>query len=188
MRAITMQLHHLILRAALSSLVCFLAACGSSDRDAATANTSALREALLQADSEFSALAFDQGVEKAYERFIAADAVQLPDGGMPLAGKAAIMENVEASVGGIDFSLSWEPEDAVVAASGDLGYTWGYYYLETMTEDGELYAAEGKYANVWRNTPAGWQVVLDVSNQNEPPFPAELEFDALLNEEATPSP
>ena len=41
-----------------------------------------------------------------------------------------------------------------------------------------IYAAEGKYASVWRKSFAGrWQVVLDVSNQNEVPYADELEFD-----------
>ena len=115
--------------------------------------------------------------------FIASEAVQLPDGGMPLTGKTAIMENVAASVGDIDFSLSWEPVDAVVSNSGELGYTWGFYYLETMGEDGQLYSADGKYANVWQRASDGWQVVLDVSNQNEPPFLEDLEFDAPLNDD-----
>jgi len=161
----------------------FATACSNSGTESAAIDPAALRDELLQADKDFSALAFDRGVAQAYEQFVADDAVQLPDGGMPLSGKQAILDNVEASVGDIEFSLSWEPVDALVSASGDLGYTWGFYYLETMGDDGELYAAEGKYANVWRRSETdGWQVILDVSNQNEPPFPAELEFDALLED------
>jgi len=161
----------------------FISACDSPGTGSPAPDQAGLRNELLQADKDFSALAFDQGVARAYEQFVAEDAVQLPDGGMPLSNKQAIMENVEASVGDIEFSLSWEPVDAQVSASGDFGYTWGFYYLETMGDDGELYAAEGTYANVWRQSERdGWQVILDVSNQNEPPFPDELEFDALLED------
>ncbi len=159
-----------------------LAGCGSSEQAGAVvdavADTQSLREELLQTDYAFSAMAFDQGVERAYERFLAEDAVQLPDGGLPLNGKQDIMANVAASVGDIEFSLSWEPEDAAVSASGDLGYTWGYYYLESSGEDGQAYTAEGKYANVWRHSAAdGWQVLMDMSNQNEPHYFEELELD-----------
>jgi ketosteroid isomerase-like protein len=161
-----------------------LTACGSPEPGAATntvgGNAEALREELLQTDYEFSAMAVDQGVEQAYERFLATDAVQLPDGGMPLNGKQDIMANVSASLGDTEFSLSWEPVDAMVSASGDLGYTWGYYYLEATGEDGQPYAAEGKYANIWRHSNAGgWQVLVDMSNQNEPPYLDELELDLL---------
>lgn len=167
----------------------FVSACGGPGANTSAADPAALREELLQADRDFSALALEQGVARAYERFIAGDAVQLPDGGMPLAGKRAILENVEASVGDIEFSLSWEPVDALVSASGDLGYTWGVYYLETVGEDNEMYPTEGKYANVWlRSATDGWQVLLDISNQNEPPFPDDLEFDVLLESEADTPP
>lgn len=136
------------------------------------------REALLQADYAFADTALELGVEQAYADFLAADAVQLPDGGLTLVGKAAIMENVAAAVASTDFALTWEPVSAEVAASGELGYTWGNYYLEGTDADGLIYAAEGKYANVWRKSSAGrWQVVLDVSNQNEVPYADELEFD-----------
>ncbi len=169
-------------------LALFAGACGQAPNEATTAGAAELREELLQADRDFSALAFEAGVAQAYARFIAADAVQLPDGGMPLNGKQAIVENVAKSLGDVEFSLSWDPVDAQVSASGDLGYTWGYYYVETMGEDGELYAAEGKYANFWRRGADGWEVLLDISNQNEPPFLDELEFDALLEEEAAELP
>ena len=158
-----------------------LTACGSPEPGAAIntvgGDAEALREELLQTDYEFSAMAVDQGVEQAYERFLASDAVQLPDGGMPLNGKQDIMANVSASLGDTEFSLSWEPVDARVSASGDLGYTWGYYYLEAIGEDGQPYAAEGKYANIWQHSNAGWQVLVDMSNQNEPPYLDELELE-----------
>jgi ketosteroid isomerase-like protein len=167
----------------------FASACSGPEAENPVIDPVALRDELLQADKDFSKLAFDQGVARAYEQFVASDAVQLPDGGMPLSGKQAILDNVEASVGDIEFSLSWEPVDALVSASGDIGYTWGFYYLETLDDNGELYTAEGKYANVWQNSAAdGWQVILDVSNQNEPPFPVELEFDGLLEEAGVGSP
>lgn len=158
-------------------------ACSAPEGESVAPDPAALREELLQADRDFAALAFDQGVAQAYARYIAADAVQLPDGGMPLSGKQAILENVEASIGDMEFSLSWDPVDALVSASGEFGYTWGFYYLETPGNDGQLYAYEGKYANVWRRNAGGWEVLLDISNQNEPPFPDELEFDVLLEDE-----
>ena len=141
------------------------------------------REALLAADRDFATTALTEGVVAAYERFLAGDAVQLPDGGLPLDGVESIMANVRAAVADNEFSLSWEPVDAVVAASGDLGFTWGNYFLDGLDIDGEEYVAEGKYANVWRySSAAGWQVVLDISNQNETIYPDELDFGLLSDE------
>lgn len=167
-------------RVSVLLLVGGLAACEQPAEAPAPVDREAVRQTLLAADAEFSALAFDAGLDVAYERFVAAAAVQLPDGGLPLEGKEAIMSNVLAVVAENDFRLSWEALDAVVAASGELGYTWGNYFLEGTDANGETYVADGKYASFWQYTEAaGWQVVLDTSNQNEPPFAEELEFDFL---------
>ena len=156
---------------------------GCAKQPAAGPDAAALRESLLEADRNFAATALTEGVVMAYEQFLAVDAAQLPDGGLPLVGKESIMANVLAAVADNEFSLSWEPVDAAVAASGDLGYTWGNYFLEGLDPDGETYVAEGKYANVWRySAAAGWQVILDISNQNEILFPDELDFDLLTGE------
>lgn len=162
-------------------LSCGLAACDSSRGPDVGADSEALRQALLAADAAFSEVAITEGLDVAYERYIAFDAVQLPDGGLPLEGKDAIMSNVDSVVSGNEFNLSWQALDAAVAASGDLGYTWGNYYLEGLDIDGQPYVADGKYLNVWRYTEAaGWQVLLDMSNQNEPPYLDEFEFDLDL--------
>ncbi|MBT8422293.1 MAG: DUF4440 domain-containing protein, partial [Gammaproteobacteria bacterium] len=141
------------------------------------------RDSLLQTDRDFAASALTEGVVAAYDKYLAADAVQLPDGALPLDGKEAIMANVLGAVADNEFSLSWEPVNAEVAASGDLGYTWGNYFLEGIDIDGASFEAEGKYASVWRySSDSGWQVVLDISNDNEMLFPEELDF-GLLTED-----
>jgi len=126
------------------------------------------RDALLAADRAFAERAVNVGIEEAYEEFLSDDAVQLPDGGAPLTGKAAIMANVAEAAAAADFELTWAPTAARVSTSGDLGYTWGRYYLDGIDVDGQAYTDEGKYANVWaRDANGEWRVVLDISNQNE---------------------
>lgn len=130
-----------------------------------------MRESLLDTDRAFSDVSAEQGIAAAYDRYLADDAVQLQDGGAAIYGKAAIMENIRAVVDMAELSLRWEPMDAAVSASGDLGYTWGNYVLEGRDEYGELYVVEGKYANFWRGASNGsWQVMLDISNQDELPL------------------
>ena len=54
--------------------------------------------------------------------------------------------------------LSWEPLRAEIAASQDLGYTFGRYALR----DGETVKAYGVYVTVWKKQPDGsWKFVLD---------------------------
>jgi ketosteroid isomerase-like protein len=65
--------------------------------------------------------------------------------------------------------LTWEPLRAEVAASGDLGYTWGEYRLSVPTAEGPR-TIVGKYATIWRREPeGGWRVVLDTGSPNRPP-------------------
>jgi ketosteroid isomerase-like protein len=130
---------------------------------------------LLARDAEFAARAYSTGVAEAYREFLADDAVQLPDGGYPIAGKQAIYENILATLGDAEITLTWEAEAGVVAASGDLGYTWGRYFAEGRDDAGEPFSSEGKYVNIWRRTGGEWRVALDISNQNEVLFLDEID-------------
>ena len=47
-------------------LTALMTACSGPDSDVNHVDPAALREELLQADKEFSAVAFEQGVERAY--------------------------------------------------------------------------------------------------------------------------
>jgi ketosteroid isomerase-like protein len=64
--------------------------------------------------------------------------------------------------------LSWVPEHAEVAASGDLAVTRGHYRITGhVTEEGTG-DAKGYYVTVWRRGGDGqWQVVCDVGTPPE---------------------
>jgi ketosteroid isomerase-like protein len=126
------------------------------------------RQALFQQDMRFADVAYKEGVAEAYRRFMAADAIQLPDGGFAIEGRELIYEDLLAITGEMDFSLTWEPVKAEVAASGDLGYTWGFYYYEAVDEMGAPFVAEGKYVYLWRKNNDRWELILDITNQTEP--------------------
>ena len=144
-----------------------LGACDSGP-NAQPGDTALLKEELLERDAVFAAMALEQGVAVAYQEFLADDAVQLPDGGFPIAGREAIYENIVASIDDDQVNLTWEALDGAVSTSGDIGYTWGNYYFETMDEQSQVFGTEGKYVNIWRKSAGGvWKVVLDISNQNE---------------------
>jgi ketosteroid isomerase-like protein len=66
-------------------------------------------------------------------------------------------------------TISWEPEVARVAASGDLGYSLG---AASITSEGRV-AWEGRYATVWRRDASGrFLVVLDMSDADPAPLAA----------------
>ena len=128
------------------------------------------RENLLQQDLRFAEVAYTEGIAEAYRRFMAADAIQLPDGGLAIGGRDEIYAELSEITAGTDFSLTWEPLEVEVAASGDLGFTWGIYYFESLDELGAPYVAEGKYVYLWRKNAGRWELILDITNQTEPDY------------------
>lgn len=137
------------------------------------------RESLLQQDLRFADVAYEEGVAEAYRRFMAEDAIQLPDGDLAIGGRDAIYANMLAITDGVEFSLTWEPIKAEVAASGDLGYTWGIYYYESLDEIGAPFVAEGKYVYLWRKNGGRWELILDITNKTEPYYDGLAEAESV---------
>jgi len=64
-------------------------------------------------------------------------------------------------------SLTWTPVKAEMAASGDLGYTYGTYVYTAKNKEGKLVANYGKYTSIWRKQKDGqWKVVVDMGNSS----------------------
>ena len=61
---------------------------------------------------------------------------------------------------------------AVVADSGELGFTWGTYVATFHNKTGKLITTYGKYMDVWRRQPDGtWRWIADMGNDDPPPTP-----------------
>jgi ketosteroid isomerase-like protein len=132
------------------------------------------RESLLRQDQRFAKVAYEEGIAEAYRRFMAEDAIQLPDGGLAIGGRDTIYQEMLSLTENTEFAISWEVLEVDVAASGELGYTWGIYYFEALDELGAPYIAEGKYVYLWRNNNGRWELILDITNQTEPAYEEEL--------------
>jgi ketosteroid isomerase-like protein len=67
-------------------------------------------------------------------------------------------------------SLTWKPVFADMAASGDLGYTYGNYVFTSKNKDGKLVTSYGKYTSIWKKQKDGqWKVVVDMGNDSPDP-------------------
>lgn len=131
------------------------------------ANQLAERERLLWTKRESCALAQARGLAEAFHHFFAEDATVLPMGGRPVPGRERIREHMLAAG---HAEITWEPATAEVAASGDLGYTWGNYVWRGPGPDGQMRTHHGKYISVWRAQADGaWRVILDGGNASPPP-------------------
>jgi len=125
------------------------------------------RELLLETDMLFLETSETAGIAEAYRRFLAPDAIQMLSGYPAFHGRDNIYSNVmEMAEEREEIELVWEVDGADVAASGDIGVTWGRYVYTGPDDTGERGTVEGHYVNVWRKNEVGqWEVFLDIENQ-----------------------
>jgi ketosteroid isomerase-like protein len=115
-------------------------------------------EAMKNADIAFSDFSKANGMKAAFLRYIDSGAVLLRPGHFPIAGKNA--QEYLQKINDSSFSLTWKPQSAELASSGDLGYTYGIY---TFSDKDTSY--EGTYVSIWKKQADGsWKFVLDNGN------------------------
>lgn len=120
---------------------------------------------LLETDREFSETSVRLGAAEAFRRFLDEDAMQLPAGQKPIRGVENIYQAMNSSGNG--YTLSWEPQEGNVAASGELGYTWSIYKIIGINPDDSRITRHGKYLNVWKKQlDESWKVLIDMGNPN----------------------
>lgn len=119
---------------------------------------------LIAIDSAFSAYSEANCYQEAFIKYCADDAVILKDKHHPISGKAAIMAMYESNAD--SNNLTWQPVFAKLAASGDLGYTFGYYQYKVMQPGNKEKISAGTYVTIWEKQKDGsWKFVLDSGNE-----------------------
>ena len=124
---------------------------------------------LKQADIDFSNYSVLHGAKDAFLKYAAEEGVMLRRFSMPVAGLDKIKELFSDDEGG--YQLTWEPVFADIAASGEIGYTYGLWKMEGKDEKGEAFTRKGNYVTIWKKDSNGnWKFVLDTGNLGlEPP-------------------
>jgi len=118
-------------------------------------------------EAEFVKATAEHGLD-GFMSYFAEDASELGNGGGIVTGKANIRKSLEPW--GPDVNLTWTPVQADMAASGDLGYTFGNYVFKAKDKDGHPVVQYGKYATVWKKEKDGsWKVVMDMGNSSPDP-------------------
>ncbi len=85
-------------------------------------------------------------------------------------GKKAIAKLTASGFALQDYKLTWHPDKAGVARSGDLGYTSGTYEWSFKDASGKAVSDKGKYLIVWKKQADGsWKVLFDMNNSDLPP-------------------
>lgn len=140
-----------------ASLLLLITGCQSSHVDVARET-----ESLLATDRAWSQVASAGQNADSILGYWTEDARVVAPGQATLEGKPAIRQMVTSSLAMPGFHVTWTPEAAVVARSGDLGYTTGTNEFTVPDSTGTLTKLPGRYLTVWRKEPDGrWRCVAD---------------------------
>ena len=116
---------------------------------------------LMNVDRDFSKMSEEKGMKQAFLEYIDSNGVLLRPGHLPIIGADAIDYLIQQNDSG--YILKWEPKNASVAKSGELGYTYGVYALKPSQKDTIIY---GTYVSIWKKEMNGsWKYVLDCGNE-----------------------
>jgi len=125
------------------------------------------KETLLATDREWSQLASaGQNPDSIISYWTEDAAVAGP--GMFAQGKPAIKQMVASSFATPGFHISWTPEKAVIAQSGELGYTSGTGAFTMPGPKGTVTNVPVKYLTVWRKEDGRWKCSEDYSSPAAP--------------------
>lgn len=122
-------------------------------------------ELLFKLEADFAKAVAEHG-HAAFVSYFAEDGVELDDG----SGFTSRDEIAKQPAWPEGTSLSWTPVRGDMAASGDLGYTYGTYIFKSKDKDGQIVSHYGKYMSVWKKQKDGsWKVVADMGNSSPEP-------------------
>jgi hypothetical protein len=122
-------------------------------------------EELMAVDRAFAAKAQEIGVGKAFELYAAPTArmIALPD--------PKLTPEQAGKLFPPDFQMDWDPQEAFVSKSGDMGWTWGRATRKVKDKDGKLVERNSQYLSIWEKQPDGsWKFVADTGNDTGPGF------------------
>lgn len=138
----------------------FMQAAASGWKGKGSVDAEAELAALKSAESKFSAATRAKGMAAASATFMDATARLHRAGFSPLRGRDA----VRGFLAQHDTKAHWEAMTGEVAASGDLGYTYGRFWAPGWGQSKDGAEFTGYYVHVWRKDARGaWKLVFHVT-------------------------
>ena len=119
------------------------------------------KQEIIQAERDFAKMVKEQSMQAGFTFFADSNAVMRRADESLVMGKSAIEKHF-GKPRYKDAILEWEADFVDVAASGDLGYTYGHYNFEAKDSTGNPIKATGTFHTVWKRQPDGsWRYVWD---------------------------
>ena len=120
---------------------------------------------LMAADRAFAAETAARGAD-GWASFFEIDAVMYESEGI-VAGRDAIRDARVSVFDEARMDLRWDPDTAIAAASGELGYTLGRWQVY---DSSGAPVGTGRYVTIWHLQPDGsWKIALDIGNEDPTP-------------------
>lgn len=123
-----------------------------------------LKQELNAAEQAFSDASAEKGFYPAMLEVAADDIALFDSGDTVLHGMDFIKENVRKYPYNKESprtTITWKAEKIDVAASGDLGYTYGWYTINLKDSLGRDKTSKGLYNSVWKKINGEWKLVMD---------------------------
>jgi len=140
----------------------FLASLLSTSSFATKQKSTQGSDLLVHLEADFAKAVAEHG-RAAFVTYFADDGVELEEGG-GISTRDMIGKQPAWPEG---TSLTWTPVKADMAASGDLGYTYGNYVFKSKDKEGKPVIYYGKYTSIWKKQKDGsWKVVVDMGNSS----------------------
>ncbi len=113
-------------------------------------------DVLKEADRAFAKMGHEKGPGPAFQAFAAPSVTLLNAAGPPVTPEQ-LGKRFPAGA-----QFEWAPDEAVISAGGDLGYTLGHATVTMPGKDGKLETSKSRYITVWKKQPDGsWKFILD---------------------------
>jgi ketosteroid isomerase-like protein len=141
---------------------------GSSNSTTTSSTASSADEgaALMQVSRDWAKAAEARDTERVLS-YWADDAIMMENEQPALIGKAAITAMVQRGFKDPNFSITWEPERAVISESGDMGYLIEHNRVNFTDPTGKARTVFGKGVTIWKKDASGnWKNVVDIFNTN----------------------
>jgi ketosteroid isomerase-like protein len=146
---------------ALIAAVSVLAGLGCQPR----VDQGAAVRALLERDRAWASAAGARNVDTILAYWTPDARVLLP-GRPAYVGTAAIRQMVTGSLATPGFAITWAPDSAIVAGSGDLAYTYGTSRVTMADSTGAPVTTTAQYIEIWRkDTDGQWRCVIDFNHE-----------------------
>ena len=116
---------------------------------------------ILKTEQEFALLTEKEGISKAFLAYADENAVLMRNNSL-ISGKKALINYFKNSSNNEKVTLTWKPDFVEVAASGDLGYTYGKYSYSFVNSEEKSIETKGVFHTVWKRQANGkWKFVWD---------------------------